>query len=180
MAERELKPGKYVGHIQQWSLGKASTGNPQFTITFALAYYKLAGGGQEDCPSLERTIFRSITDKTIDFFVKDLQALGYDRDTFDALDPKAPDAFDFQGIEIEASLKYETYEGKEREKWNLAMTGGGLVIEPLEQSGLASLNAMFGSNLKAMRAAGAVAAPRRAEPAPAGADPGSKDEEIPF
>ncbi len=181
---RELKPGYYVGHIQKWAMSEAKSGNPQFVLTFALAHYKAAGGKQEECPALERNIYRVITEKTIEYFVNDLKALGYDRDNFDDLDPASANAFDFSGIEMEARLKYETFEGKEREKWDLAVVKGGAEVKPLEQTGVASLNARFGSNLKSLKN-GAPPVTRRPAPPPAAGYAGASDtaeggDEIPF
>lgn len=149
MSDR-LEPGYYVGHVQSWQLGEnENTGNPQFVLTFTLAHRR-RGRELIDCPHWNRSIFRVITDKTVEYFAADLRALGYDRDDFDGLDPDGPCPFDFEGIEIEASMKLEEYEGKTREKWDLAVVGGGAPkVKALEAGGTAKLNALFGGALKA-------------------------------
>lgn len=178
-----LKAGYYVGHIQSWELGEANTGNPQFVLRVLLDHFKGPGGKREECDQVERSVYRVITDRTVDYFVNDLKALGYDRDNFDGLDPDSPDAFDFSGLEVEVQLRFETYEGKTREKWNLAVVSGRPEVKPLDVGGRATLNARFGSKLAPLRG-GSSPPPIRRRPAssptvegPEGLD---QESEIPF
>jgi hypothetical protein len=146
----KLRPGFYVAHVQNWGLAQSKTkGTPQFTLAVVLTNFKGPGGKLEECPSLTRTIYRAITEKTIEYFVNDLKALGYDRDNFDDLDPASPNAFDFEGKEVEVRLKYEQYEGQEQERWELALVKPA--AKPLETTGVQSLNAMFGGHLAGLR-----------------------------
>jgi hypothetical protein len=173
----KLKTGFYHATITDWALGQSKEkGTPQFSITFELDAYKGSGGKREDCPTLTRTLFRYITDKTIDYFVSDLKALGYTHDDFDGLEKKSSTAFDFGGIEIEVRLNYETYEGKERERWDLAMGGKKLEVKPLEDDGVSKLNALFGDRLKGLKSNAAT--PPKKQPAAAAKQ--VNDEEIPF
>lgn len=176
----DLKVGYYGATIESWSLGQSKEkGTPEFAITFILDHYKGPGGSKVECPNLKRTAFRYITDKTIDYFVNDLKALGYDRDDFDGLDPKSSTAFDFEGIEIEVQLNYETYEGKQKEKWNLALNAGKITSKPLPEDGVSALNALFGNRLKALKGNAPAPARKPAESAAAGSA-ASGEEEIPF
>jgi hypothetical protein len=95
----------------------------------------------------ERTVFRTITEKTADWVVEDLQRLGYERDKFDMLDPNHSQAHNFKDLEIEIKCDHETYQGKTREKWNFAW-GGGLEFTPLETKEIGKLNALFGKKLR--------------------------------
>ncbi len=148
MAEK-FTAGYYVGFIQSWALGQSKEkGTPEFSIVFIPEYKKGPGGTKEDCPQEKRTIYRYITDKTIDYFVADLKALGYDRDQFDDLDPNSPNAFNFEGAEIEARCKFEDYKGESKEKWELALVKN--VAKPMEEGGVANLNALFGGAMKSL------------------------------
>lgn len=144
-------PGKYRGRITKWGLGKANTGNPQFVVSFELVG-QYQNGNLASCSQFERSVFRVITDNTIDFLVSDLEKLGYPHETFDQLDPNHPQAHDFAGVEVDVQCKHETYEGVTREKWAFAW-GGGATINPLERSDVSKLNAMFGKRLKATKPA---------------------------
>lgn len=172
--------GYYVGHIQKWNLSEAGTGNPQFVINFIPAYKKGPKGAKEECPNDPRSVYRVITDKTIEYFANDLKALGYDRDTFDDLDPTSPNAFNFEGIEIEVRMKLETYDGRERERWELAMVK--TEIKPLERQGISALNAQFANKLRELRMGGSGTAQART-PAPAAATGyanNAADDDVPF
>lgn len=157
-----IDQGKYRGTITKWGLGKAKTGNPQFQVSFELKHKIGAGGAPEDCPNWERTIFRSITEKTIDYLVEDLQRLGYDRDNFDGLDPEGPQAFNFAGIEVDVECDHETWEGKKREKWRFNAGGGAPAINPLERKEVSQLNALYSKKLKGGNGASPAAKPTAA------------------
>lgn len=112
-----------------------------------------------------RTVFRYLTEKTIDHVIKDLNALGYDRGGFDEIDPDHPNAFDFVGIPVKLRVRYETYDGKEREKWDFAFGGGGIEVQKMDSKGVSRLNAVFGAKLRAGLAKKAQQQPAPAKPA---------------
>jgi hypothetical protein len=146
------RPGVYRGQIFKWGLSKViSTGNPQFIISFQIqgeVDQSDPDRGLIQCQEGERSIFRVITPNTIDYILQDLEKLGYDKEGFEFLSPEHPGAFNFLGMEIEVICSHETYEGKAREKWSFAWGGGGMEIQPLENSEVKKLNAMFGKKLK--------------------------------
>jgi hypothetical protein len=151
-----MLPGIYKAHIQKATLGEAKTGNPQIVYEFILDGILDSDGEFVDCAHVPRTIYRVITENTIDYVVPELQALGYDRDGFDDLDPDSPNAFDFQGIETTVEMKLEMYDDKPRERWQFTRKGQG---KKLEQSGVSKLNAMFGGKLKSGKADNGTRAP---------------------
>ncbi|MCI0331936.1 MAG: hypothetical protein L0228_01765 [Planctomycetes bacterium] len=165
-----FEPGTYLGKVKSWSVVKAKTGTPQLALTFQPLGRFVPHSPEADlieCPDLERTIFRAITEKTARRLLADLHLLfEYPHEWFTPLDPESEGAFDFTDREFPAVLTYEEYDGKEREKWNFA-AGSGLYGEPLTQAELRKLDLMYGT-AKPKRAARKQAS----EPASESAAPG--------
>jgi hypothetical protein len=95
--------GRYVCEALEQSIGESSKGNPQFALHFRVLGKPTAQVGQyEPIPhQYERTYYKSITDKTISYFVEDLKALGYTRSSFRYLDPNVPGFHNFAGQSLE-------------------------------------------------------------------------------
>lgn len=141
-------PGRYLARVTRWGLVKAKTDTPQFAVTF-LPLGKLnpqnPDGDLLPCPVVERTIFRSITEKTAPWLVSDLKTLfEYPHERFGPLDPEADDAYDFTDREFTASLAYEEYEGKTREKWNFAGSAQA-TGDPMTPAEVRKLDTLFGA-----------------------------------
>ena len=82
-------PGQYWGKVTSHKMGKAKTGTPQFILQFELIGImdpKNPDGELHYCPVAERTVFRAITEKTIEWVLKDLELLGFTGDSFRLLD----------------------------------------------------------------------------------------------
>lgn len=162
------KEGRYKARIKNWGLSKASTGTDQFFVSIEpLGMFDPAD--QENllaCDSAERTIFRAITDKTIDFVLDDLERLGYKGDTFDQLNPEHAKAHNFRDQEIEVRCRHETYKDKLHERWEFA-GGGSFQPKPLAANEVNVLNKLFGKKLKARAQNGKkpnpITAPENAE-----------------
>lgn len=167
MGNLAFEAGSYMGRITKWGLSAAKTGTPQFFATFVpLGRIDPAKPSDTEnliaCPDWERTVFRAITENTIDFVARDLAALGYTRDTFDQLDPEHADAHSFADMEIRVVCKHESYQGKEKERWDFAF-GDGFTPKAMESGGMKKLNALFGKKLKQV-----AKAPSKAEADKAG------------
>jgi hypothetical protein len=110
-------------------------------------------------------MFRTITEKTIDWIVRDLRALGYNGYTLSGVDPDQPTFHNFAGTKFYAECRHETFEGRTREKWGLA-GAGEFEPTPLQQGEIYRLDALFNSAFrKAPVSAQAQAQPQRqAEP----------------
>lgn len=151
------EPGTYRGTITNWGLTKAKTGTPQFFVTFDILgkVDQSAPDAQLiSCQAGERTIFRAITDKTIEWITGDLEQLGYPFDSFDQLERQHAAAHDFAGIEIPVRCEPHVYEGKASESWSFAWGGGGkFEATPPNKSEVSKLNALFGKKMKAARTA---------------------------
>lgn len=130
------------------------------------------------CPNFERTIFRAITDKTVDYVIEELRSLGYDRTSFSALDPNARDSFDFRDIEFDAVCKHETYQGNQKERWEFKR--GMSDVTPLEVSEVSKLDALFGKKLIAGKPAGSPQRSATAQSTPLPEKSYAGGEEIPF
>ena len=143
-----FEPGRYLGRVTRWGLVKAKTETPQFALTFTplgRINPQNPDGDILPCPDLDRTIFRSITKATAQWLVHDLKTMfEYPHDRFGPLDPEAADAYDFRDREFQATLTYEEYEGKTREKWNFA-TSGQLTGDPLTATDVRKLDTLFGA-----------------------------------
>lgn len=151
-----MQEGIYKAHLQKVSLGETKTGKPQIVYEFITESILDSSGEFLDCPNVTRTLFRVLTENTIDFAVEELRRLGYDREGFDDIDPESPNAFDFEGIEITVEMKLEEYEDRDRERWQFTSKRVG---KKLEQLGVSKLNAMFGNKLKASRTDNGTRAP---------------------
>lgn len=189
------QPGRYWGRIVAQAIGMTSKNNPQFVLTF-----KVIGKVNPEDPDgellpvseqYERSIFKVITDKTIDYVMEDLQKLGFDRETFKELDPNTPGFQSFVGNELAFYCDHDTYEGTVREKWGLARDGSGLQIKPLEPKQMRELDSLFGKHLKKMVKAKPVKPATPSAVAPATVDDATNrefeaavaaagDDEIPF
>jgi hypothetical protein len=98
----------------------------------------------------QRTVYRVITDKTIDFVVDDLKALGYPHGSFRYLDPQVDGFFDLSGSELEFMCEIENYQGEDKERWSIARQATELQVDPLESSKLRQLDALFGKQMKVL------------------------------
>lgn len=101
-------PGKYWGTNPRGIATKSSTGTPAIAITFHVEY---------NGTPYDRTVYLYLSDAAWEHSYKKLKRLGFNGD-FDA--PK----FSVDGAELEC--KFEQYQGKDREKWELA--GGDFEI----------------------------------------------------
>lgn len=160
---------RYWGKLHTVQLGQASTGTAQMAFTFTiLGEVNPADPDGEllACPQYDRTVYKSITKASIDFFWQDIDAICEAKKI--AEKPTLPSEIvelDLAGAELALYCKIETYNDKQSEKWGIARGGGGAPeVKPLESSEAAKLDAMFGR--------GKPAAPKVSR-AVAGANPAS-------
>ena len=151
------EPGRYWGVVVGQQLGKTSTDKPQFVLTFQVIGKVNPADPDGDLVSVEqyeRTVFRVITDKTVDWLMQDIEYLCEKGELspvlpgFSYLDPTTPDFLNFRGVEAEFYCEHNKYEGKLREQWGVSSGGGGLEVAPLDDKGVRELDALFGKQLK--------------------------------
>lgn len=141
-------PGNYRAEVTNQALGETKkTGNPQFVLTFRVL--EALDHPSPGMNSYERSIFRVITDNTVEYLLQDLERLGFYGQSFSQLDPETEGFHDFRGKEIEVFCKHEEYEGNSVERWSLSR-GGSLEIKPLPAKSRRDLDNKYGKQLKAM------------------------------
>ncbi|SRR5579871_769164 len=161
MPRAVVSEGKYLAKIVSSGLGESKEKKTPFVFFTFTLLNEIGGDGKPiKCPAFERTLYRYITPETIDFVLRDLQNLGYDREGFEYLDPNHPQAFVFAGKQITVTCKHEEYKGEDKERWDLYW-GGGPAGAKLGQDNISRLNALFADKLKAAKeAAGAKSQPK--------------------
>lgn len=171
-------PGNYIAEVTAQALGKAGTGTPQFVLRFRVLGKPDPKDETNYIPvqENERTMFRSITEKTIQYVTEDLEQLGYPANGFGPLDPNHPNHHSFVGQQIDVYCKHEKdQQGDLRERWQLSRGPGALKVEPLDNKGVRELDALFGKSLQASLP--------KTKPAPRAATAsasGITDEDVPF
>jgi hypothetical protein len=179
------KKGRYACKVVSQALGENKKGNPQFVLRFLVlgevdptepTNYIPAG------QQYERTHYRVITEKTIDYFIDDLKLLGFEGASFKDLDPSSPTFHDMTGLDIDMWCDVEEWDGGTQEKWGVAQVGG-FKIEPLDAKKVRDLDNLFGKQLKTLKSdkPKPVAAPAAStSSATAVVDQGITDDDIPF
>lgn len=173
--------GRYACKVTDQALGEAGTGNPQFVLRFLVLGLVDPADPSKYLPAtqqFERTHYRVITDKTVQYLLEDLKLLGFKGESFKALDPNNDGFHDFRGLDIDMWCGHENdREGKPREKWSVARQGSKFEVKPLEPKKVRDLDNLFGKQLKAMKSAEPI------RTAPANAAPPSmeiSDDDVPF
>lgn len=169
-------PGRYVCEMTDQALGKASTGTAQIVWRFRVLETET---GDQLAAQYERTIYRSVTDKTMPYVLEDLRTLGFNRDSFAEIDPSTPGYQSFKGVQFTAFCTHEEDQrnGGWRERWGIA-NSGAFEVTPLEKGKVRELDALFGKQLKTLKTG---AAPPRQEPvAQPVTSEGISDDDVPF
>ena len=143
-------PGRYWGRITHQKVGETKKGDAQLILQFLVrGRINPADPEGELLPvagELERTIFRTINDNTIDWIVQDLDTLGWYGQHWRDFDEGSSAFVSIVGSEHVFRCDHDTYEGTTREKWSVA--GDGLVVKPLDDSQAKQLEALFGRHLQ--------------------------------
>jgi hypothetical protein len=177
------EPARYRARITRQSLGENKKGNPELQIHFKpYGIYGPDGQLQPFDFPYERTVYLVFTDATLGtpdqpgWVIATLAHLGFTGDSFALLDPGEPNHVSFVNQEVDVFCEVETYEGKEREKWNIQRQTTVSTQKPLEKKGIRALDAKFGRVLKTMSPTRPIQ-PSMPAPAMASVMP---EEEIPF
>lgn len=171
----QFERGLYRCTIISQALGESNTGTPQFVFRFRIE--ALVSGDQEfGADEGERTCYVYLSEKTMEFAVRDIKSLGFDKNSLRYLDPKIAGFHDFVGQSVQMYCKHEMYDGKTREKWNIS-NPTALEVKPVEASKLRDLDNLFG---RALKASGPVKSTvRQPQPAAVFAN-GITDDDVPF
>lgn len=136
--------GAYRGEIVDQGLSQSSNGNPQIWLKFTVK--ESIDHPTETIQSYDRLIYWTITEKTVGFILDKLAALGFDGESWRQIDLNHINTQSFVGQLEDFYCKLETYEGVEREKWDLSYEGSA--IKPLDDGQARQLDALFGKKLK--------------------------------
>ena len=170
--------GRYVCRLGAHDIIEKPKG-PQLTIRFSVLGVYDNMGEVQPVRSYERTYYRVINENTGEYAIEDLKNLGYDRESFTALDPADPNGFVFMGREVDMWCGHEnTDDGGQKEKWSVAKhADNSRAIEGkrADRKQLRSLDNLFGKALKSSTPK--PAAKPVGEPVPAGV---ASDDDVPF
>lgn len=165
--------GLHTGVITRQSLTKASTGNMQAVIGV-----KILGIPQGEVSfephraQYERTIYWTITEKTMPFIVEKLKTLDFKGTKFSQIDPSSPEHVSMIHQQVDLWCKHEErQDGSVGEKWDISNGGGQKEYTPLAAKELRQLDSLFG------KALAEKSPPKKQTP---NDDPGITDEDIPF
>lgn len=136
--------GLYRCEIVDQGLSQSSTQKPQ--IWLRILPKEFLDDPDLQLQNYERTVYWTITEKTVDFVTEKLTTLGFTGDSFRQLDLNHQNPESFVGQLEDFYCKHETYNGEEREKWDLSR--GDFEQKPLEESEARKLDALFGRKLK--------------------------------
>lgn len=156
--------GRYRCEVIDQGLSKAATG----TVQIVLKVRVLEGTTPERelTQQYERTIYLSVTDKTMKYLVPKLQALGYSRDSFRFISLSEPNYEDLRGTAAEFYCKHEDGQGGLREKWDVATIRSTelLDLKPVGSKELRELDLLFGRERKSsgIKPAASTVSPARA------------------
>lgn len=177
--------GRYRCEVTQQAMVKASTGTPQFVLKVRIiGIYTAPNDVDELQQQYERSIYRSITDKTMPYVLRDLDALGFQGGSLAALDPHNPTHQSFVGIAVDCMCKHgkDQQTGDDKERWSLAWANQestAIEGEGLKGSDYRLLDALFNKAAKGTTAAKPKPAPVAA-PAVNGAGVAVDDDDVPF
>lgn len=139
--------GLYKGVVKDWGVTKAATGKFQHWLLFEINQRAkddsdVSGGFNELEKPILRKVFKAMTAKTKDWLLSDLKSLGYDRKSLSvtSIIPNNDDSFNFGGRTGVIECTHETYDGKNREKWQITTRKGSV---KLTNEDLSQLDQMF-------------------------------------
>jgi len=166
--------------ITDQGLSEAKTGTLQVVIKFRVLRCTQPAG--EVAEQYERTVYLAVTEKTFQYLIPKLEAIGYNRDGLRFLNLEDPQHHDLRGQEVEMYCQHEndnTDATKQREKWDIAARQSkALDLTPADAKALRTMDALYG---RARKNAGLTSKPASARPVPVEPDGlGIDDSEIPF
>lgn len=181
MSEVYYNPGKYICRVTQQGFDTTKSGTPQFVLSFTV----IGTDTGEPVPQKNRAYYKVLTEKTMEYFVKDMQSMGVDATSLRMLDPNTPGHIDLVGREVLMFMKYgQDQNGDEKEEWSPAFARREFTPPPAAE--LSRLDMLFG---RAMKSAGVTpkpagpATPAR-QPAPPPPQPVAAgnvaDDDVPF
>lgn len=148
-----VEQGRYRAVICDHGLTQTSTGKDQVVITFSLCGMidATTPGDLRPAPDCNRSIFKVLTDKSIEYVMQDLRSIGWEGTSFAELDHENSDVANLIGKEIDVLCTHEEYQGKTQERWSLAGRGAA-AIKAADSATIRRLDTLFAKHLKAGKA----------------------------
>lgn len=145
--------GRYRCQITDQGIGESKTGTPQFVLRFQVFERNTGPDAWEPVSAqYERTAYMAITDKTMEYFIKKIHALGFSHGSLRFLDPATPGYQNFAGTmaDFNCSIEQHFQTGDDIEKWDLAFgnESAPLELKPVDQNKLRQLDVLFGAAAK--------------------------------
>jgi hypothetical protein len=155
--------GRYWAKVTRQRLGETSTGKPQLIISFQILGKVNLNEPEGDllrAPEGERSIYRVISDKTLDYVISDLDKLGWNGMSWAEFDEQHPKCCDIRGTELALFCNHKPKQVKNestgewvdtsemREEWSIAQESTGPQVKPLDKAAVSKLDGMFGKALK--------------------------------
>lgn len=167
MAKCFYEVGLYYGRITQQALSASGTGTPQLVLRVKiLGIPDAVSGDVEPIKSqFERTIYISLTEKTLPFVIETLGILGFTGTKISQLDPAAPNGQSLIGKEVDLWCSHEEdMKGDMRERWQISKGSQAIEVRAIDPKKSRALDNLFGKALSANKAAEKIAT-RKAAPA---------------
>lgn len=131
-----LPPGEYCAEIKEAVLSKnANTGSSQFVITLDITHAGVDGKWIDSPNPEEAVMYWYFTERSSADTWKKLAALNFGGD-FANPQFNVPDGF-------AVKCEHESFNGKTRDKWDLADWGGGGNSAPVDQKTMLDMNARW-------------------------------------
>lgn len=151
MAEIYYPAGKYQCRIKQQGFDTTSTGKPQFVLTFDVTAYESG----DPIAQKERAYYKVLTEKTMEYFAKDMLNLGVEVTALRMLDPSTPGYTSLEGKEALMYCQHSTDQnGNPKEEWAPAFARREMKAPP--PAAMSQLDMLFG---RAMKSAGVTSKP---------------------
>jgi hypothetical protein len=154
--------GRYTVQISDQALGEAQTGTPQFILKFTVLERVHDDGDTEAVRNYDRTYYKAITERTIEYLTQDLKTLGFEGSSLRDLDPSSPNFYSLKGRQVEMYCTHEDRNSETQERWSVAFTkkdSKPIEAKRLDSAKLRALDNLFGKHLKGL-------APKAATPKP--------------
>lgn len=167
-----VEPGRYFAQRTGQSVGEGDKG-AIIRIDMEITHCGNSGAWVEMPSKTNRALYIHCSDKAWKYAEKKLKALGFNG--------KFDEDIDFSVDTFEVDCSHEKYEGKDRERWELADWGGGQELRPLSQQSQLRYSALWRAQAQnPPRPQGTPKSPPTPQKAADGEMPPPKDEDIPL
>jgi len=154
--------GLYVGEIAEQGMEFAKTGNPQIVLKAKVLSKVNKDGTYEAVPgAVERTIWMTLTENTVDFVARDLKACGFTGKP-SQIQLDGDDPVSISGYEVKLWAKQEKgLDGQPRERWSISTPRETRPVTPVSTTDASRIDAQFGDTFGDSAEATDTATPKR-------------------